>query len=230
MGGSLSVLVSIDRNGNVTGVNGFRGPGNICSSTTRPSVSRIRDAAANAARTVRFEPARAGSIPVESTGWLLLEVGTPKVESGGTTGTTYVGPVTSGDGQRYTVIAPSTATSTFENIAPPPPPPPPGVGTGNDSVAGRRNLSGGVLNGKALSLPRPTYPPAARAVKASGAVVVQVLIDEDGSLFTATAVSGHPLLRAASTLSACEARFSPTLLEGKPVKVSGVITYNYVAP
>lgn len=91
-----------------------------------------------------------------------------------------------------------------------------------------KSISGGVLNGKATSLPKPEYPPAAMAVRASGAVSVQVLIDENGDVVSANAVSGHPLLRAASEAAARGAKFSPTLLEGNPVKVSGVITYNFV--
>lgn len=91
-----------------------------------------------------------------------------------------------------------------------------------------KTVSGGVLNGKATSLPKPPYPPAARAVRASGAVSVQVLISESGSVISASAVSGHPLLRAAAESAARGARFSPTLLSGQPVKVSGVITYNFV--
>ena len=91
-----------------------------------------------------------------------------------------------------------------------------------------KQISGGVLNGKATSLPKPPYPPAARAVRASGAVSVQVLISESGSVVSASAVSGHPLLRAAAVQAARGARFSPTMLSGQPVKVSGVITYNFV--
>ncbi len=91
-----------------------------------------------------------------------------------------------------------------------------------------RTISGGVLNGKAISLPKPDYPPAARAVHASGNVNVQVTINTVGAVESATAVSGHPLLQAAAAKAAREARFSPTLLGGKPVKVSGVITYNFV--
>jgi TonB family protein len=90
-------------------------------------------------------------------------------------------------------------------------------------------VSGGVLNGKATSLPKPAYPAAARAIHASGAVVVQVTIDEGGRVISASAVSGHPLLKAAAVSAAQGARFSPTLLSGQAVKVSGVITYNFTA-
>src|SRR5437868_1802600 len=75
--------------------------------------------------------------------------------------------------------------------------------------------SGGVLNGKAVSLPKPAYPPAAKAVRAGGSVSVQVLIDEEGRVVSASAVSGHPLLQQAAVAAARGARFSPTLLSGQ---------------
>jgi TonB family protein len=102
--------------------------------------------------------------------------------------------------------------------------------TGVRSVAVPKMITGGVVNGKALKLPAPVYPPAAKAVRASGTVEVRVLIDEEGSIFSAEALSGHPLLRSAARQAACEAKFSTTRLEGHQVKVSGVITYNIFNP
>jgi TonB family protein len=96
------------------------------------------------------------------------------------------------------------------------------------SPSAPKTISAGVLNGKAISLPKPPYPPVAKAVRASGAVSVQVLIDEKGNVVSATAVSGHPLLQAAAVQAARGAKFSPTVLSGQPVKVSGIITYNFV--
>jgi TonB family protein len=104
------------------------------------------------------------------------------------------------------------------------------IGTKTDGVGPTEGaITGGVLNGKALALPRPEYPAIARAAHASGTVAVQVLIDEKGNVVSAHAVSGHPLLQAASVAAARAAKFSPTLLEGHPVKVTGVIQYNFVA-
>lgn len=99
--------------------------------------------------------------------------------------------------------------------------------TANNST--KRIINGGVLNGRVLSLPKPAYPAIARAAHASGPVIVQVLIDEEGNVVDARAVSGHPLLQAASVAAAREAKFAPTRLEGQPVKVTGVIQYNFVA-
>jgi protein TonB len=109
-------------------------------------------------------------------------------------------------------------------------PPTPAVGTSPTSVPVEENvrtISGGVLNGKAVSLPQPDYPPAAKAVHASGTVNVQVAVNTSGGVESATAVSGHPLLRAAAVAAARQAKFSPTLLAGKPVKVTGVVTYKF---
>ena len=89
-------------------------------------------------------------------------------------------------------------------------------------------ISGGVLNGKAKSMPRPSYPAAARARGESGGVAVQVLIDENGKVVRAGGVQGAPLLRMAAREAACDAKFDPTRLSGNPVKVSGVLTYNFV--
>ncbi len=88
-------------------------------------------------------------------------------------------------------------------------------------------ISGGVLNGKAVSLPKPVYPPAARSARASGVVVVEVVIDEAGKVIAAKATSGHMLLKQAAVQAAQGARFSPTLLSGQPVKISGEINYNF---
>jgi TonB family protein len=88
-------------------------------------------------------------------------------------------------------------------------------------------IIGGVLNGKAVSLPLPETPPIARSAKASGTVTVEIIIDEDGNVISAKAGSGHPLLRAAAVSAAREAKFSPTKLSGQPVKVKGVLLYNF---
>jgi len=93
----------------------------------------------------------------------------------------------------------------------------------------KAKTEGGVLNGRALALPRPAYPPLARKAHLSGTVTVQVLIDEQGNVRDAHAVDGHPLLQAVCVAAAREAKFSPTLLEGEPVKVTGVIQYNFVS-
>lgn len=131
-------------------------------------------------------------------------------------------PVLAGSGNGTGGAAPPTVKIADE----PPPPPKPSPTPPPKPTA---PISGGVLNGKAISLPKPPYPPIARQAHAAGTVTVQVTIDENGSVISARAVSGHPLLQAAAVQAARGARFSPTKLSGQPVKVTGVITYNFVA-
>ncbi|HSE25193.1 MAG TPA: TonB family protein [Pyrinomonadaceae bacterium] len=88
-------------------------------------------------------------------------------------------------------------------------------------------VSGGVLNGTALSLPAPVYPDTAKRMRISGVVMVEVILDETGKVVAANATGGPTLLREAATQAAMKARFSPTKLSGQPVKVSGIINYKF---
>ena len=84
-------------------------------------------------------------------------------------------------------------------------------------------IAGGMLNAKAIYLPMPEVPSG----EAAGVVLVQVLIDEQGSVIEAKPVSGPQHLHAAAVNAARLARFTPTLLMGEPVKVSGTLSYNF---
>jgi TonB family protein len=110
----------------------------------------------------------------------------------------------------------------WDEPLPPPPPlpllPPPAP------------ISGGILDGKAISKPQPAYPAIEGAARVSGTVNVQVIVDESGNVSSAKAVSGYPLLQRAAVEAAYRARFAPTRLSGQPVKVSGVLSYNFVLP
>jgi TonB family protein len=88
-------------------------------------------------------------------------------------------------------------------------------------------VSGGVLNGTAISLPSPLYPDTARRLRMSGMVTVEVIVDESGKVISAVASNGPAILRDVSVQAALKARFSPTKLSGQPVKVSGSINYKF---
>ena len=91
-------------------------------------------------------------------------------------------------------------------------------------------VSSGVLNGKALSLPVPVYPQLAVRARTTGKVEVEVTVDENGKVISAQAISGPSALRDAAVDAAKHARFSPTKLSGAPVKVVGLINYNFTLP
>jgi TonB family protein len=134
--------------------------------------------------------------------------------------------VTSFDKNRSSAIQPPTANvsavavDSRNNLIPNEAPPPRIL----------RPLSGGVLNGKALSLPVPTYPEIARRARTAGKVEVDVVVDESGKVISAQAISGPPSLRDAAVEAAKRARFSPTKLSGAAVKISGSINYNFSLP
>jgi protein TonB len=88
-------------------------------------------------------------------------------------------------------------------------------------------ISKGPITGQAKSLPQPPYPELAKRIGVQGRVSVQVLIDEQGRVISATAIDGHEMLKGAAQRAALQAKFSATTLGGLPVRVSGVITYDF---
>ena len=147
------------------------------------------------------------NLPVPKTG--LYKIGDQDYTPAGPTG----GPGTTTDGNRQ--MLPSRRVEIEE---PPPAPETPKV---------PKIISKGPITGQAKLLPQPPYPPLAKQIGVQGRVSVQVLIDEEGRVVSATAIDGHEMLRGAAQRAALQARFSPTTLSGLPVKVSGVITYDF---
>jgi len=147
------------------------------------------------------------NLPVPKTGIYTHGPDSDPPGGGGTPGTS-----TSGGRQ---VVPPRQLVEIGE---PPPAPEPPKV---------PRIISKGVITGQAISLPQPAYPPLAKQMRIQGRVSVQVLIDESGRVVSASALDGHTFLVGAAQKAALQARFSPTKLSDQPVKVSGVITYDF---
>lgn len=118
-------------------------------------------------------------------------------------------------------VAANSSAGTAVVIDVPPPPP------ANVPKPLLKPVSGGVLNGKAMFLPAPVYPEAAKRMRTSGVVTIAVVVDETGKVISAVASGGPAVLREVAILAAMKARFSPTMLSGQPVKVSGVIDYKF---
>lgn len=92
-----------------------------------------------------------------------------------------------------------------------------------------RSEDGGVLNGRAIRLPTPTYPPIARQMRASGEVRVLVAVDERGNVISAKAITGHPLLRSSAEAAALRSRISPARINNQNVRTNGVLLYNFAS-
>lgn len=120
---------------------------------------------------------------------------------------------------RYTDFTPSRATLKVTEI-----------GENDDSTSSTgvaKPVEAGVLNAKAISLPKPVYPQEARRVKASGRVTVRVVIDENGKVSSAKAIDGPSALREAAEAAARQATFAPTTQDGITVKITGTLTYDF---
>ncbi len=130
-----------------------------------------------------------------------------------------IGPNVGGGGGGGTGNAIGPVVSSDDDAPPPPKPTPP--------PRPKTVVSGGVLNGKAISKPAPSYPAIAKQARASGSVTVQITVDEGGRVVSASAVSGHPLLQQAAVSAVRNWRFSPTLLSGQPVKVTGQVIVTF---
>jgi protein TonB len=114
-------------------------------------------------------------------------------------------------------------------------PPPPAVPAPTPKPAptppketGLIRLTSSVISGKTIEKPAPPYPAIAKAGNIQGTVSVQIVIDEQGRVISAKATAGPPLLMSTAVQAAYRARFTPTVLSGQPVKVTGSITYNFV--
>jgi TonB family protein len=84
-----------------------------------------------------------------------------------------------------------------------------------------------VLEGNAITRVEPTYPPTARMMRAFGTVRVQITISETGKVIDAKAISGHQALRSAAVDAAYKWVFKPTTVNGEPIKVQGILTFNF---
>ena len=137
-----------------------------------------------------------------------------------------VGPTSTGSPYGAKVNDGPAVTETVE--APPLPTPTPRPAPTPKQESGPVRLTSSLISSKAIEKPAPPYPPLARAARQQGAVAVQVVIDEQGQVISARALTGPPLLMQAAVQAAYRARFTQTVLNGQPVKVTGSITYNFV--
>jgi TonB family protein len=182
----------------------------------------VQPAAANAATNTPSAPAPVNPTPVNAVS--KPAKGSAKQGDNRTKSTLVALPAATGNVNKMVAAAP-VETMTVEtnsnpvdiDVEPPPPMPRPIL----------KPVSGGVLNGTALSLPAPVYPDAAKRMRTSGTVIVEVVLDESGKVVSAIATGGPAILRDSAVQAALKARFSPTKLSGQPVKVSGIINYKF---
>ena len=120
---------------------------------------------------------------------------------------------------RYMDFSPTRATLKVTEV---------GDEEGSTSSTGiAKPIEGGVLNAKAISLPKPVYSEEAKRLKASGRINVRVVVDENGKVISAQAQNGPAVLREAAEAAARQAIFTPRTEGGITVKVAGTLTYDF---
>ncbi len=99
-----------------------------------------------------------------------------------------------------------------------------------NKLFGRVAVRSGIINGKAISLPIPRYPAEAREKRLTGTASIKVRIEEQGNVIEAKSICRNDILGRAAEESAKDAKFALTLMDGKPIQVTGIIVYNFIAP
>ena len=140
-------------------------------------------------------------------------------------------PTPAGNTNINTNSANLTTPTPSVNIKPTTTPPPPQTPKPTPSeTPSNRPVNAGVLNGRAINLPKPAYPPIAKQMNAAGQVAVQVAIDEFGNVTSAKATNGHPLLRAPAEAAARQSKINPVKVGNKSVQATGILLYNFINP
>jgi TonB family protein len=106
--------------------------------------------------------------------------------------------------------------------------------TGNEAPAGAASPSGAVnvgsLTEKAKRTVKPSYPQVAKTAHVIGDVVVFLEVDEKGAVTKIDHSTGPKLLQPAAEEAARQWKFRPTVIDGKPAKVAGYISFRFSAP
>mgnify|MGYP003461545489 CR=1 FL=1 len=75
----------------------------------------------------------------------------------------------------------------------------------------------------------PEFSELDRKLGCQGKVIVQISLDETGKVTSVEANSGAKNLRGLAVDAVKKSKFNPVLVDGKPVKAEGTITFNFVA-
>jgi periplasmic protein TonB len=85
-----------------------------------------------------------------------------------------------------------------------------------------------MMEGNLIHKVLPEYPPAARAARIQGPVVLRAIIGKDGGIANLRVLSGHPVLVKAAMDAVSQWRYRPYNLSGEPVEVETQVTVNFV--
>jgi len=96
-----------------------------------------------------------------------------------------------------------------------------------NTVADNSPMKVGSLLEYATKQAKPVYPPAARTVRQTGVVKVEVVIDESGEVAEVQNSSGPSMLQSAAKDAIRKWKFKPFMRDGQPVKATGFVSFNF---
>jgi TonB family protein len=96
-----------------------------------------------------------------------------------------------------------------------------------ESTAGRVVVPAATMQDSLISSRVPIFPEAAKAAGIEGRVVMQAIVNKDGSVGHLHVISGDPALRRAATDAVSTWRYRPYLVNGEPVDVSTTISIDF---
>ncbi len=112
-------------------------------------------------------------------------------------------------------------------VSPPSPPPPPLPPPPPITQAERIRQGGDVQAANLIYQVNPVYPWLARQTRVQGAVVMEAVINKEGSIESLRVITGHPLLNQAALDAVKQWRYRPTMLNGEPVEVITTVTVTF---
>lgn len=139
--------------------------------------------------------------------------------------------------------APSRIVQSTPTTTPVEPPPPVEVAV-SESPSGLPNLgptaaklptlvpviSQGLVDARLIRRVNPAYPPQARMLRLAGTVVLDTIVAEDGNVRSVKVISGEPVLAGAARDAVRQWRYTPALLNNKPVQVHRQLTILFKLP
>lgn len=105
--------------------------------------------------------------------------------------------------------------------------PQPGASAAPAGSADNSPVAVGSLAGKARSRVAPTYPPLARTARITGSVTVFLVVNEKGEVESVVRAEGPQHLQQAAIEAARRWKFNQTVIDGRPVRVTGYLNFNF---
>jgi outer membrane biosynthesis protein TonB len=137
--------------------------------------------------------------------------------SQGGSGPSAARPKTTGGSSSTRKATPKTVTTAKAVTRPNP-------GKWNGAVIGDKYT---FLNFEVISAIKPYYTREAKAGRAKGLVQVEVLISTDGTVLSARARTGNPLLHPEAERAALESKFNRPTINGQPARATGFLVYRF---